>query len=309
MTDAELNVMENTTFSDAMSFCDKASIATYWTLRERSKHDELADLVDSDFVIPDLTCKNYRTLRWDMPVLVTSRSVRPVDMPASTQEATKPGTKHLTIREEEYFRSLNAIHFCHNPNILFNYDLHGIHLRDERCLQIVGETYYCVNHPSHYRVLEERLNEHFEIIEDAKHRARQVLVKPDKTRHTYKLTETFPPVESLRLPREHTNIVLPSIRKSSQSSKTQSSTKSTSESIPKLYTKAHKVLKHLLPYQQPPSDIKLPRLYQYSECGTFSAVSSTTSPSSLSSRTSVVNETLPKIVQPEPTKNVRKPRK
>lgn len=157
---------------------DTIPILLPWRSREQSKRVFDSGLTERESTayesLPDLHSHNYRLLSWDMPIDIPELTIPGDRTFKQSNEVTRQRVKMLSLRDEDYFRSFYAIHFCHNPEVLRIYDVQGTRQRDERRRIILGDSYYCVNHPAHYRMMEYRLQREHELQEDTKTKARTV---------------------------------------------------------------------------------------------------------------------------------------
>lgn len=127
---------------------------------------------DDLYRIKNLRCNDYRRLSWDMPVEFDPN----FDLTMKSKQCNQMSrSKWINLppiympRDENYFRSMNAIHFYHSCEKFNLHDIHGPRLRDQRRIRVLGDLYYCINHPEHYRDLRGQLNRVFETVDEVKY--------------------------------------------------------------------------------------------------------------------------------------------
>ncbi|VDP83939.1 unnamed protein product [Echinostoma caproni] len=259
--------------------------------------------------IPDLRSKNYRQLPWDMPVSISEFDRQDGEGGRALTEVTRPARQTVWIRKEEYFRSLHAIHFCHNAEFVRDHSVQGVRSRDERRRNVLGDVYYCINHPPHYRMMERRLNSEIEKEEDLKAKARQVRLSP---RESPTLDSTDP---VLQLPEAsslgRTDITLPGRLQTDKplplggysldigSESINSDDPSKTHAMKMLYKQAKVILKNILPPPETVNSGVLQQLYRTNCLTKFDVQYSLTesSESSASKEEAVTPEEPPHVVK------------
>ncbi|KER18507.1 hypothetical protein T265_12250 [Opisthorchis viverrini] len=178
-------------------------------------------------------------------------------------------------REEEYFRSLHAIHFYHRPEILWDYDVYGSRQRDRKRCRLFGGTYYCVNHPPHYKEVAKKLKLEMELEAKLKEQMRELpgsrYTRPSKRRSLDPVLELPPASVILRSKPPKTNA-----KRSSRYVNLKSTDIDVLDlveqqwmSIKDLYIEARNVLENLLPKYESegPGSKTLRRGYQSNGLG------------------------------------------
>ncbi|TPP57742.1 hypothetical protein FGIG_08466 [Fasciola gigantica] len=254
-----------------------------WRLRGLSRSVLESRLTEAESssseALPDLHSSNYRILSWDMPVDIPELIVSGKNSLKRSNEVARQPIRTPSLRDEDYFRSFFAIHFCHNPEFMRNYDVRGTRLRDERRRVILGDSYYCINHPPHYRMMEYRLRKEQNLQEDRKAKDRRVKTsclsprRKDRTDPVSKLPEPATLVRtdmsgslSLRVSKHLTlrttsSDVEPASMPFEQIPEVQS--------ITKLYKQAKAILSNILPPPEESTNGILQRLYKSNELTAF----------------------------------------
>ncbi|CAH8627845.1 unnamed protein product [Dicrocoelium dendriticum] len=60
-----------------------------------------------------------------------------------------------------------------------DHDGHGARVRDERRYRLLGDSYYCINHPPHYREMERKLQKEYDALERQKMKAKRASTKDE----------------------------------------------------------------------------------------------------------------------------------
>ncbi|GAA49843.1 hypothetical protein CLF_103670 [Clonorchis sinensis] len=167
---------------------------------EEERGDELQDLKHAS--VKNLSCPNYRILMWEMPVSFGDKISRLIEQNDLRLIAMRSHHWSPPVREEEYFRSLHAVHFYHRPEILWDYDVHGSRKRDQRSYRLIGGKYYCVNHPPHYKEAAKKLKLEMELEANLKEQMRQLpgpcYIRPSKRSSVDPVLELPPASVALR---------------------------------------------------------------------------------------------------------------
>ncbi|TGZ65006.1 hypothetical protein CRM22_006094 [Opisthorchis felineus] len=156
--------------------------AVHRSMPQEEHGDELRDLKLAS--VKNLSCPNYRILMWEMPVSFKDKISRLIEQDDLRLIAMRSHQWSLPVREEEYFRSMHAIHFCHRPEMHSDYDVHGSRQRDQKRLWLFGSKYYCVNHPPHYKEAAKKLKLEMELEAKLKEQMRELpgpcYIRPSK---------------------------------------------------------------------------------------------------------------------------------
>ncbi|CAH8847606.1 unnamed protein product [Trichobilharzia szidati] len=109
----------------------------------------------SVFYIDNLHHSNYRQLQWNIPITHVKIQLE-LGFPSKFDQYKKHCTEYFDkrtyqVQVENHFRNINSKHFCHDKEYLLVYDISAAKRRDKRREKLFGHTYYCFNHPTHYK--------------------------------------------------------------------------------------------------------------------------------------------------------------
>ncbi|CAL8076300.1 unnamed protein product [Calicophoron daubneyi] len=157
------------------------------------------ELDDGTFKITNLSCKNYRKLRWDMPIRISPPAAKSV-VSIPIKILTGRSRNAVFARKVDYYRSIDAVHFSDQSRVLEGYKSRVNQLREQR-LRLLGDVCYCINHPGHYEVLRERMKEQYETAEEAKCKARKIRCKtaPETPTRSLDPVVKLPPINQTSL--------------------------------------------------------------------------------------------------------------
>ncbi|KAF6772145.1 hypothetical protein AHF37_08891 [Paragonimus kellicotti] len=235
------------------------------------------ELNSNEYGTPTLSCTDYRQLPWEIPVDYIEQIIQ-VSSERACSTSAKTQTNLLPIRKAEHFRSMSAVHFCHKSKFIWGYDTHGAKVRDERRYRILGDIYYCINHPSHYKEMQRKMLHEIEWSEETKSIQRQKRTPKSRDSSTPSLPDPvkqLPPMRPIlrdRPPRKDTSRSSRFVRLSKTDFTTLPLIQRSQQPMRKLYKLATIILKELFPTMGSRTTDKLPRLYEKNDLSALDKV-------------------------------------
>ncbi|KAF8569038.1 hypothetical protein P879_01368 [Paragonimus westermani] len=235
------------------------------------------ELTNHENGTPALSCTDYRQLPWEIPVDYIEQNI-PVSSERTCSTNVKTKIDPFPIRTAEHFRSMSAVHFYHKPKFIWGYDTHGAKVRDERRYRILGDTYYCINHPPHYKQMQQKMLHELEWSEETETIERQRSTPKSRDLSTPRLPDPvkqLPPMRSVlrdRPPRKDTSRSSRFVRLSRTDFTTLPLVQRGQQPMRKLYKLANIILKELFPTMSSRTTDRLPRLYEKNDLSALDEV-------------------------------------